>query len=348
MMNFKKSRKSMIVLSLIAALALYSLATVYAFAANTGAPENSPPDLSESVNIYTGEDVSNAIIQQPYISGTLGIGYTDDNGEAASRLSNDGGLTWYYPPDDYGVDYQLIPDPDIPAIEWMTYDEFKAWVDEKRAELTGEQDELIEDYEAELEDLKNGTANSAGKIIIGNKEFVFVFYSPDTSYYSVSTDGETFQTYSQEEMDALTAEYEAYMSNQPSQEETDAAIAQYEAYMSSQPSQEEMDAAIALYESVMSDNYMMITRGESQVIHDDGSVSYDMYGYSYTADDGEHMGFGADTFGHLYELVRAHFEERIAAGKITREEAENRLAGLTKDGTRETITMDAEGNIINN
>jgi beta-lactamase regulating signal transducer with metallopeptidase domain len=188
MINTKKSRKSIIALSVLAALILCTFATIYAFAANPDTPENTAPDLPEILDNNTEKDIIDIIddFKFPEYEGSLGIGFQNSAGEGVYRYSPDGGLTWY-------TDDML--DPDISASEWLTYDEYKIWLDKESARmqsLLGEYcytaidgvpvywtqekiDEDIEYYESGLEDLKNGL-NSVGIITIGNNEQLFVFH----------------------------------------------------------------------------------------------------------------------------------------------------------------------------
>ena len=312
MINTKKSRRGMVALSVLAALILCSFATIYAFAANAAtptnlqAPENPLSSLPEAANVNiadTEKDVNFTI------AGTLGIGYTDTNGESTGRYSRDGGLTWYTDDD--------ILDPDISAIEQVSYGEFKAWIDEKRMELS---DDDIAYYEAELEDVRNGVGE-AGKVIIENRAIIFVFYTSeytgDKATYAFG-DGENFCTYSQEEMDEWLAQYEFIIGILPTM-------------------------------ATVVDGQVIYAIGEG-----DGIMANfnDSYGYWWVRDGGEYyytdgddtMGFCATTYKELYKIVKEFFDGQVEAGKMTQTEADGLLAGLTQDSTR--LTFDSEGNRI--
>ena len=265
--------------------------------------------LNNNVETSQPQDEYTAPIK---FGGVLGIGYKNADGEIMTRISSDGGVTWYIS-DDY--DNRTL-DPDIPAIEWgVTYDEFKEWIDERRTELS---DEDIESYESELEDVKNGIAE-AGKVIIENHSIIFVFYSyktsGDTATYTISN-GETWQICSQEQIDNIISMYEIIAN----------------------------DSSLSNLPTITIDGvdiYSIIQ--DSAVIK--SKTGIDCYAYSYIQpEDGEKMGFGGDTFAHLKRLVRNYFNERVEAGKMTREEADSILTGITKDNTR--VTLDREGNII--
>ena len=172
MINTKKSRRSMIALSVLAALILCSFATIYAFAANPDTPEIPTPDLPEVSAIEPGKNVNEDFKFEELYEGLLGIGFQNSDGEEVYRYSPDGGLTWYTDDD--------ILDPDISAIEWLTYDE-------------------------------NGYGETA-KVIVGNKEEILLFDFSGSNKIVQSyaiCDGETEEQFSQEEFDAMMAMYEA-------------------------------------------------------------------------------------------------------------------------------------------
>jgi beta-lactamase regulating signal transducer with metallopeptidase domain/phage pi2 protein 07 len=340
MINTKKSRKSMIALSVLVALILCSFATMYAFAANTNTPENILPDLPkilavEPNPIITEKDITDDF---PYneFGGTFCIGYLDSNGEEAFRLSIDGGATWNIQDENDN----LILDENVSETEWLTYDEFKAWLDIEKVRLQSlldtyyyttvdgvsvywtqeEIDEQIAYYESGLEDLKNGI-RKAGKIIFGNSEEIVFVFTQSTPLYAISytySDGETFQTYSQEEMEELLAQYESMACDITSD-----GVTIYD-YIISTPEK--------TYEALINDGLRVQYPSKT-------------YGYRYTPDDGgEAWGFGAISYKELYELVKEHFDEWIQEGKMTQEEADRKLAEI-KNGAY--TVDDAERNIIN-
>ena len=267
--------------------------------------------------------------------GTLGIGYKNSDGETMVRLSTDGGLIWYITDDEYNSTL----DPDVSAIEWLTYDEFKTWLDRNKADLN---DEQIEWYESQLEDLKNDASYSIGKVIIENIEIIFVFgqseSSGDESYYI-----------SLEEQEENLALYESVMSSTLSPEEQEANLALYESVMGSMPSQEEMDSNLALYGTVMTNGSIekVIDYNVEYYIENGYGEINEVYVYRFVPDDGgETMGFGGTTYQLLYDLVKNTFDGWIQDGKMTREEADGKLAGLSADSTRTIVNADSEGNII--
>lgn len=169
MINTQKSRRSMIALSVLAALILCSFATIYALAANPDIPEIPTPDLPEVLIAEPEKNINDDFKFEELYEGSLGIGYVDGNGEETYRYSPDGGFTWYTDDD--------IPDPDISAIEWLTYDE-------------------------------NGYGKTA-KIIIGDDEIEFTFNFSEPYYAITIGDGETYTMNSQEEIDEWLAKYES-------------------------------------------------------------------------------------------------------------------------------------------
>lgn len=153
-MNTQKSRKSMIILSIVTVLMLCSLATMYAFAADV-----KEPDKIEEPSV--GETDSEAIEEDSLTSAKIiGLGY-DDNGILVTRISNDGGLTWNWKDENEN----LIHDPDLSKITWMKYDEFSKWIEKQDNNLQ---------YEPMLENLKNGTCE-IGIVKIKEVERVFQF-----------------------------------------------------------------------------------------------------------------------------------------------------------------------------
>lgn len=238
-------------------------------------------------------------------AGVLAIGYNNADGETVIRMSNDGGMTWHKSDD---VNY--IPDPDLSGIEWLTYDECRTWLDNKKSELS---DEDIAWYESALENMKDGEGE-AGKVNINNEEIMFIF--SDLGSY-----GESDYTYSEDKNLEL---YKYVMSS---------------GGVSGGLTKVTVDGA---------EWYIKTSYGK-EIVNDDGSVSYEaeVYLYRYESDDGEDIiAFGATTFEELRKIVSEHFDERIQAGKMTQEEADDILAELTKDSIRKTITVDSEGNII--
>jgi len=319
MVNTKKSRRSMVALSVLFAFIICSFATIYAFAASIGTPtdlekpDNIIIDLPEDADVNDDIPVDNRAYEFKVPGGVYGIGYTNADGEESSRISMDGGVTWYIPTDDYDYENYIL-DTDIPAIEWLNYDDFKAWINNKKAELS---DEDIEYYESELENMKNGIGEAGvGKVIIENREIIFVFNaetSDNTVTYTIS-DGETWQICSQEQIDNIISMYE---------------IITNDSSLSNLPTIT-IDG-VDIY-SIIYDGIKTIRAMESYV-------------YAYIQpEDGEKMGFGGDTFAHLKRLVRIYFNERVETGKMTREDADIILAGITNDNTR--VILDCEGNII--
>jgi len=321
MVNTKKSRRSMVALSVLVALILCSFATIYAFAANTGTPTDldTPKNLiiklpeANIITIDTEKDIDYIINSEFKVpGGVYAIGYVNSFGEITSRISRDGGVTWLIPTDD--GDYEnYILDPDISAIEWLSYDEYKVWFENKKAELSYKD---IEYYEVGLEDVKNGVSTT-GKVIIENREIIFVFNIAETSGDKATYgfgDGENYEFYIQEELDEMLAFYESVMNNG------------------------------GISTTIYCNDGEVIYTNISGVVSN-SKTGIDSYVYTYIQpEDGEKMGFGGDTFAHLKRLVKDYFNERVEAGKMTREEADGILAGITKDNTR--VTVDKNGNII--
>ena len=301
------------------------------------------------------ENETNDIAEDLPFGGTLAIGYRDKNGDEVVRISSDGGVVWYIADDSY--DYIL--DPDISPIEWLTYDEFKIWLDDNREELSYDN---VKWYEAALEKIKNGDVNVVGLVFIEDKPIAFVFINPESykgsglGYYY---DDGTWIEYSEEEIESNLALYEALQDGFV----TTVTIGDEVIYVT----QEEQDRNYALMESNLAQYGTVVTNGSIEkvinynveyyvingygdpIINDDGSVSYevDVYSYRYESDDGEDVrGFGAISYQLLYDLVRDYFDMRIQENRITQEEADGILAGLSAENTREIINVDSDGNII--
>ncbi|MCL1859822.1 MAG: hypothetical protein FWF92_11395 [Oscillospiraceae bacterium] len=314
-------------------------------------------ELGQMQELNENDDIAD---DMPH-GGVLAIGYKDNNGEEAIRISRDCGATWYISNDSYDFDTYTL-DADLSAIEWLTYDEFKVWVDDNRAELPYDR---VEWYETALENMKNGGVNTVGLVIIGGEEIIFVFSVSEPHYVIEGYyDGETFIEFS------FTEEY--------SEEEYAEQIALYEALREGfvatvtigdeviYATQEEQDRNFALMESNLAQYGTVMTNGSiskvidynveyyvingygDPIVHDDGSVTYevDVYSYRFESEDGDIMGFGGISYQLLYDLVRDYFNERIEDGKMTQEEADGILAGLSKENTREIIIVDSDGNII--
>jgi len=158
-----KSKKRMGIVTICIALIL-TVCTSLVLAANTSAPEeNLIPDLPEISDIYR-TDVTN---EANY---NIIVADTNENGEMI--ISTDGGKTWLTQ-EEYDIAYPM------PVIEWWTYDDYKAWIEEQKVELdksiglqfwnsiqgyyeiTQEKiDEIIEMYESNLEAIKHGVQMS--------------------------------------------------------------------------------------------------------------------------------------------------------------------------------------------
>ena len=133
---------------------------------------------------------------------------TEDENTLMSYVNPDDGKT-YYSFDD-GKTFQPLTDGEFealyptPDIEWWTYDEFKAWLDEEKVNLQGmlgkkgwtggegsfvwtqeKIDETIALYEEMLADMKNGTLYSK---TVDGQEDVLVSFSPADVAIGTSTD----------------------------------------------------------------------------------------------------------------------------------------------------------------
>ena len=145
MMNTKKSPKGIIVLSVIAAFIICSSAVIYAFAANISAPENPAPAAEE--NSDTDTEKADVLEESP------------DTESIVSSMGFNG---------------------EMYAIKWLTYDEFKAWIDKKKAEL---QRVPIAWYESALEKLRYGVVDVA-MITVENIEHIYVFSDSERIRYN--------------------------------------------------------------------------------------------------------------------------------------------------------------------
>ena len=293
-------------------------------------------------------------------SGALGIGYINVDGEESIRISRDNGVTWYK---DNGNEEYIIPDPDVSEIEWLNYDEFKMWLDNQKDNIP---DEYIAWYESGLENLKNGIGE-AGKIIFGGtEEIVFIFdLSQNTSFFSISYNGETCQTYSQEEIDELLEKMDESMINNDMNgylitNSDGSTVWMQKDELETLYSESEIQKSIAYeifdgimesssdYPIIYSDGETIKTYSQEEWIKESfimiGTPSR-TYGYRYTPDNGgEVWGFGATSYKDLYNLVKDHFDEWIQAGIMTQEEADRKLAELPYEHKVEVV--DDEGNII--
>lgn len=135
------------------------------------------------------------------------VGTEAEDGSLMSCVNPDDGRT-YYSFDD-GKTFEPMTDEEfearfpMPDIEWWTYDEFKAWLDEEKAQLQGilgekgwtggegsfiwtqkKIDETIALYESILADIKNGIMYS--KTVDGRQDEVMMSYNP--ADISTSTD----------------------------------------------------------------------------------------------------------------------------------------------------------------
>lgn len=355
-MDKSKKRTGAILICLVLIL---TLCTSLVLAANTYAPED--------VTLYTADDTlqfdpEKDTNETVLIEGRISLAYTGDDGEAVLRVTYDGGATWYIQDEN---DY-LTLDPDISATEWLTYEEFRAWIDQQDAT-----DEKIAEYEAMLEkfvNFNNGTEEDIIKAGIGMTAIRGVerpfLCTVSRSYYDYEAGAISDST--------LTA-YESGISSYAIDdfEATDEWIAEYMenngVTVQSFPVDE---GEVAVYDSATSKTTINgVELTEEQIASydfvsdnmDNSGARIEMYYGNYIAHQtqmtqyeyftvvgDDKLGVCADTYKELYKIVRDFFEEKIQESEMTREEADSRLAEMSEENTRTVVFFDEEGNIINN
>jgi hypothetical protein len=160
-----KMKKTSLAAMLVAAILVVGVGT--AFATSAQATSN------------TGDENVESLIADEIILST-----TDENGNV--QYSTDGGQT-YLDEDEFLSQYS------IPDVEWWTYEEYKAWLEDEKVQLQsmiGEKgwtnslgefvwtqeivDETIAQYEKTLEDIKNGLKVS--KYVDGSDDVMLSVY----------------------------------------------------------------------------------------------------------------------------------------------------------------------------
>jgi hypothetical protein len=173
MMNLKKSRKSIIALSIVTTFVMCSFATLYAFAATVSTSENS---ISDAVYMDTNDKMPTFI-----------SAYTNEKGEIMYSVDNQ--QIWLTE-DKFKKAY-----PDI-QIEWWTYNDLKAWIETIKHGNMGDSEfskEIIDAtvvmYELLLEDMKNGLQISK---IIGYQSMYFDDVSNTWAPTSLPASGDNY------------------------------------------------------------------------------------------------------------------------------------------------------------
>lgn len=175
-MKFKKS--SFIALALDCALVLTVGAT---FATSANATEAS----------NTGEKVESIVSDEVILS------RTNDDGKI--QYSADGGKT-FLDEDDFQKRYQTV------NVEWWTYEEYKAWLENEKEVLQGMLgekaytnnrgdfiwtqeviDETIAEYEKTLQDIKSGIKIS--KTVDGNEDIMLAQYDDNNAVFGTKKEG---------------------------------------------------------------------------------------------------------------------------------------------------------------
>lgn len=176
-----KTRKTTIVSLILAVLLVAGTVTVFATSAEAGANDSDMLPKNQSLN--------EGSFQTATIDGIL-TSYVDDEGQTR-YLIDDGNTTKTLSEEEFEQQY---PTSDV---EWWTYEEYKAWLENEKAQLqdmVGEKawtsgrgdfiwtqemvDEAVAEYEQVLQDIKNGMMYS--KTVDGETN-IMVGYDPSVT-----------------------------------------------------------------------------------------------------------------------------------------------------------------------